>query len=132
MAKNNCCRICGRLDYDDDGEYLVCRACGEKRKKKRIPHFEALMTSLSFTVFIVFTIFVFSYNYYRHEYLTHGFDKYVNYYYDFDFLDWFLNATKDHIVWFGPLLWFLDLCILTVAIYFAWKVYKALINPTII
>ena len=46
MAKNNCCKICGRLDYDDDGDYLICRVCGEKRLKKRIPWKEYFLSLL--------------------------------------------------------------------------------------
>ena len=46
MSKNNCCKICGRLDYDDNGEYLVCRVCGEKRKKYQNPLIECALTVL--------------------------------------------------------------------------------------
>ena len=40
MSKNNCCKICGRLDFDDNGIYLICRICGEKKRKYRFPWLE--------------------------------------------------------------------------------------------
>jgi len=37
MEKIKPCKICGRIDFKENGEYLVCRTCGETRIKYPFP-----------------------------------------------------------------------------------------------
>ena len=59
MARNNCCRICGNLDYDDDGVYLICTKCGERRRKNQFPWKETLLSVLMSFVSIFFLVCAF-------------------------------------------------------------------------
>ena len=116
MAKrNNCCRICGRLDYDDDGgEYLICRVCGEKRLKRRMPWKETCLSILF--MFLGFFFLFLSYSIYTYKaansffaILISPFDGYNNYVGSFNWIEAFLdrlqlNGDLVYIEWFFKLL----------------------------
>ena len=125
MAKNNCCRICGRLDYDDNGEYLICRVCGEKRKKYRIPWLE----------FVLCALFIFCGGYtmilaiVAHAYRTDSDGKGIaaiikpsapnelqtGVYHPFEV---FMRRIDAYLVWVEPLLWVIAAVFVVLAIIF--------------
>ena len=115
MAKrNNCCRICGRLDYDDDGgEYLICRVCGEKRPKRRMPWKEMLLSLLF--LFLGFFFLFLSYGIYSYKdvssifsQMISPFDGYNNYVGSFNWIEAFLDRLQlkgnlKYLEWFFKL-----------------------------
>lgn len=128
MAKNNCCRICGRLDYDDDGEYLICRVCGEKRLKKQFPMKETLL-SILFLVLGFYFLFL-SYGIYTYNdsgsifsQMLSPFDDYHNSIGSFNWAEAFLNQL-DHNGQLIYLKWFLRIVSIVFFVLFALFIKK--------
>ena len=128
MAKNNCCRICGRLDYDDDGEYLICRVCGEKRRKKQFPMKETLL-SILFLVLGFYFLFL-SYGIYTYKdsnsifsQILSPFDDYNNSIGSFNWGEAFLNQL-DHNGQLIYLNWFLKIVSIVFFVLFALFIKK--------
>lgn len=125
MPRNNCCRICGRLDYDDVGEYLVCRVCGEKRKKYRNPLIEFALS----TLFLLCGAGVSLLALFARAYRTGNTDSSVvklikpkvpshlntGPYSPFEV---FMRRNEAHLIWIEPLFWVIAIAFIVLAVYF--------------
>ena len=140
MAKNNCCRICGRLDYDDNGEYLICRACGEKKKKYRISTRHFFFIPIFGFLGIIFEIIaaligVYKQNVYSPNFRNHPFLSSVRYkftvflscihnsYNEFDLL---MIDLRRHLFWIYPLFLLIGIVFFGIAIFFIIRIYSDL------
>ncbi len=103
MAKNNCCKICGRLDYDDMGEYLVCRVCGERRRKYVFPLKETLLSFLMGAMSLFFVVCASV----SQKYIPKGKPYHSNYQNDImtgrNNFDDFMNSIRYALVWIYPI-----------------------------
>lgn len=63
MDKIKGCRICGRIDFKEDGIHMVCRACGEKRPMYPFPRKQFLLFLLFMICGILSTILAFTITY---------------------------------------------------------------------
>ena len=103
MAKNNCCKICGRLDYDDHGEYLVCRVCGERRRKYTFPLKETLLSLMMGSLSLFFLVCASV----SKKYIPHDKPYHSNYPNDImtgrNSFDDFMNSIRYALVWIYPI-----------------------------
>lgn len=106
MKKNICCKICGRLDYDDNGNYLVCRVCGERRNKYDLPIKELVLFILMIALAVFFVVCALTAQAYIpvNGVLQHGntADNIMTGKNDFDD---FMNSIRYALVWIIPLCW---------------------------
>ena len=141
MAKNNCCRICGKLDYDDDGVYLICRVCGEKRRKYRFPWLELFMVTL-FTVGGVFSeiigavIGVYKADVHSPNFNTltsnklldsfrANFEAYSISKGPYNSLDMLMLKLEQQLIWLDPFFRILGIVFFALAVFFIKKMYDA-------
>ena len=132
MKKNNCCKICGRLDYDDNGAYLVSRACGEKRRKHPVPIFELCMSVTLLLCTFFATLFAIQISIYRDIALNPSRIKPWRYTDNPDFYSVFMYNMEPHILWVGPLLWVFVAVLFALTVIFAIKVSKKLSKKPIV
>lgn len=126
MAKNLCCKICGRFDYDDNGEYLICRACGEKRRKYPFPLKETLLSFLMSAMSLLFLVCASV----SGKYIPRNKPYYSSNKNDImtgrNEFDDFMNSIRHALVWITPIFWVLTIIsvILTVKFVSALKQKK--------
>ena len=134
MAKNNCCRICGKLDYDDDGEYLICRVCGEKRRKRWMPWTELFFCILFFLCGGTVIFFASAIRSYRLDNtmqsgvlpsIKPNFNASTNKGSEYNSLEFFFRDIEPQLVWIEPVLWIIGLALWIVAAFFIKKMYDA-------
>ena len=140
MAKNNCCKICGRSDFDDKVEYLVCRACGEKRKKYSVSrlHFFSIpglillgiVSEIIASIISVYKADVYSPNIQPNSFLDYLHSKCYNfslgYRSEYNELDILMLDLKNHLVWLHPLFIILGIAFFGLALYFIITLYRDL------
>ena len=118
MKKNNCCKICGRLDYDDNGgNYLVCRICGERRKKYPLPIKETALFVLMVALAIFFIVCGITTGAYipKNGNLHYG-DTDDNIMTGRNDFDDFMNSIRYALVWICPLCWSLAIIATVLAV----------------
>ena len=124
MAKNNCCKICGRLDYDDNGEYLICRVCGEKRRKYRVPWIEFILCALFIFCGGYSMILAILARVYRTDSESNAASiikppaPNENQTGDFHPFDVFMRRNEAHLIWIEPLFWVIAIAFIVLAVYF--------------
>ena len=139
MAKNIRCKICGRTDFDDKGEHLVCRACGEKRKKHQLSKLHLLCIPVLFIFGIYSEILASLINVYKadayspdfkaHPFLAmirSKFTKRIASHKSYNELDLLMIQLRNHLVWLDPLFRILGLVLFGLAVYFIIMLYRDL------
>lgn len=132
MAKNNCCKICGRLDYEEDGEYLVCRVCGEKRRKRRIPLSDALLSLLFFfcglgSLELAFNLVFYPKTFGFFSFFLSLFDRYSNIVGTYNIIDLFIDKFNKDGTLTGITTFFiiLGIAFLILSIFFVKRIYDS-------
>lgn len=124
MEKIKCCKICNRIDFKEDGAYLVCRICGEKRRKHPFPIPEFVMTLLSSVFSIYSTALAFQVGIFRDAALSGA--KPWEALSDNTFLSVFMQITEKHLSWVGPLLWGLAAVLILLTVFLARRLVSKL------
>ena len=122
MANNLCCKICGRFDYDDDGDYLICRACGEKRRKYTFPLKEILLSILMSATSLFFLVSASV----SAKYIPKDKPYYSSLKNDImtgrNEFDDFMNSIRHALVWICPTLWVLAIISIIFTVRFISKI----------
>ena len=138
MAKNNYCRICGKNDFEDKGKSLICRVCGEEKKKyvfSKLQFFSipllvllGIISEIIASMIGVYKADVYSPSFRRNSLLQWLHYKCYNYSLSnrigYNELDLLMVDLREHLVWLEPLFRILGISLFALAIFFIVTVYR--------
>ena len=138
MKKSNCCKICGRSDFEDKGDHLLCRVCGEKQKKYNVSKLQFFSIPVLILLginceIIADLIGVYKVDVYDPDFKSHEFLGMIRYKFTqvltcrhntYNELDLLMIDLRHHLSWLAPLFTLIGIALFGLALYFIVTIYN--------